>query len=109
MLMRLLLILFLLLGTTSTVSAQEISLDQKTKRFNNAERDFLKIPVDRTVLREELMPEAYNERSILAPHFPSSFIDASDRQNQVINWIESHPQEYEEYVLYLEVTIRSFL
>lgn len=107
--MRQLLILFLFIGTTCTVSAQEISLEQKTKRFYNAERDFLKIPVDRTVLREELMPEAYNQRSVLAPNFPTSFVDVYDRQNQVAEWIESYPQEYDDYVLYLEVTIRSFL
>ena len=89
--------------------AQEITPEQKLKRISNAERDFFRIPVDKTTLREELLPKAYAQRAVLAPNFPTQFTDENDRMIKVQEWIQNHDNEYQDYVLYLETTIRSFM
>lgn len=91
-------------------SNYEIPLERKITRILNAENDLYRLPVDKMHLRNTILPEVETKKLEVASHYPTKEIqEGGDKILLVSNWINSYPVEYDSFVLYLEILVRSYL
>lgn len=104
---------FLLIVTIATFgnvahSQTEIPLERKVTRMLNAEADIYRLPHDSDHIRFVIVPHIEAQRAILAPNYPITDNVFNEQLKGIIGqWIEDYPEEYEDFVLFMETYIRS--
>lgn len=102
------LVLLLMFSSNLLYSQDEIPTERKVSRMLNAERDIYNLPYERDHIRFVIVPHIEAQRAILAPNYPvTDNIFGDDLKALVASWIDSYPDEYEDFVLFMETYIRS--
>lgn len=108
------LVLFSICNISSVVAQSsqgyEIPLERKLTRIQNAENDLYRLPVDKMLIRNTILPEVEAKKLEIAPNYPTDAIRLGGNKAELLsNWINTYPSEYDSFVLYLEILIRSYL
>jgi hypothetical protein len=107
--MRILCSLILLWVCNHSFAQQELPIHRKVSRIENAYKDVVKLCETDPFFRDETLPEIIGSKTALALHFPGTIPDfrlkAEDR-GALENWIVNYPSEHQQYVEFLEKTIR---
>jgi hypothetical protein len=89
-------------------SQDEVTIDRKIRRFVSAETSVYKLPIEKNELRTVYIPQINENRTQLAPHCPvTNGVFHEENLQQVQQWIELYPNEFQDYIVYLERFIRT--
>ncbi|UKN00774.1 hypothetical protein K6119_13645 [Paracrocinitomix mangrovi] len=106
---RILLLSLLILSSISTF-AQELSPERKYYNLQVAENKLAQLPYEIDFFRDSVLTEVHGERRVLAPHYPDiTSIDRTKeaRTNAFTSWITMYKSEYDAYYSYLVNYVRT--
>lgn len=102
--------LAILVSTQVSFCQDGTSEDQRVRRITYALNDLEKLPYTAEEFSQTIMPYVDENKSSMAPHYPDT--NALERGGDawkavIVSWIRQYPDEYNDYVIYLETYIRS--
>ena len=103
-------LLLFLVTTTFSFSQSENITSRKIQRFENTQKDLIKICDIKNEFRDSVFQLVENNRLMLSPNCPLSILNSEiqeNRSNLIENWYINYPSEYKLYVEFLEKLIRS--
>lgn len=92
-----------------------VSIDRKINHFLSLEGHIYSLPVDKTEIIETILPKIESNRHQIAPNFPEKIYinhavtSQETKEDELKTWILSFPEEHDQYRIFLEDLIRSYL